>query len=257
MKNNSRASIRRILCTRSDRPFDTWNSATTGHQRSERGSSTASSWMRTRSYKLMQQFATGFSDEEAGLEKSAFSSSERSERLLPTDIRSFYTIEKTTKSEVKPPKARAMEFPPEEMISSSSVGKGVFTPEGLDYASRLDEGVTDEKRGAPVVSAPQNQQTTCSGPLAIPSRRRMFSRVTVYINGSTAPKISDHKLRRLLVSHGASLALSLSRRKVTHVIIGHPNDVGRGAGGGLSSTKIDKEIRRTSSAGIKYVVPEW
>jgi len=32
---------------------------------------------------------------------------------------------------------------------------------------------------------------------------------------------------------------------------------GSGAGGGLSGTKIEKEIRRVGGCGVKYVGVEW
>ncbi|KAL4956909.1 hypothetical protein BDW69DRAFT_181157 [Aspergillus filifer] len=80
----------------------------------------------------------------------------------------------------------------------------------------------------------------------------------IYINGQTNPLISDHKLKSLLVAHGATLSLSLSRR-ITHIIIGKPNGgPGKGgAGGGLAAGKIQKEISRGGWRGIRVVGVEW
>jgi len=88
-------------------------------------------------------------------------------------------------------------------------------------------------------------------------KRPIFSNLTIYINGSTAPMISDHKLKQLLAEHGARLSIALGRRTVTHVIVGRPNGVEGGAGGGLSGSKIQKEIQRVRGCGIKFVSVEW
>lgn len=86
----------------------------------------------------------------------------------------------------------------------------------------------------------------------------IFTGLCVYINGSTAPAIGDHKLKHLLAEHGAHISISLSRRSVTHVIVGKPNDGrGGGAGGGLAGSKIQKEIQRVRGKGVKFVGVEW
>lgn len=89
-------------------------------------------------------------------------------------------------------------------------------------------------------------------------KRKMFHGLHFYINGSTAPLVSDHRLKQLLVQHGAGICISLARRTVTHVILGTPNGgVGGGAGGGLSARKMQKEIKRMGGCGVKYVGVEW
>lgn len=86
----------------------------------------------------------------------------------------------------------------------------------------------------------------------------IFAGLTIYLNGSTAPMISDHKLKHLIASHGGNISIALGRRTVTHVILGKHND-GRvdGAGGGLAGSKIQKEISRVGGKGVKYVGVEW
>lgn len=88
----------------------------------------------------------------------------------------------------------------------------------------------------------------------------IFDGVVVYINDSTYPLISDHKLRHLLAENGARISIYLGRRQVTHVVLGKPcsvSIVGVGAGGGLSSSKIQKEISTVGGCGVKYVGVEW
>jgi len=86
----------------------------------------------------------------------------------------------------------------------------------------------------------------------------IFAGLTIYLNGSTAPMISDYKLKHLLATHGANISIALGRRSVTHVILGkHSDGRGGGAGGGLAGSKIQKEISRVGGKGVKYVGVEW
>lgn len=88
--------------------------------------------------------------------------------------------------------------------------------------------------------------------------RGIIDELVVYINGSTYPMVSDHKLKQLLAENGARLSTHLGRRQVTHVILGKPcGRVGSGAGGGLAGGKLEKEIRRIGGCGVKYVGVEW
>lgn len=89
-------------------------------------------------------------------------------------------------------------------------------------------------------------------------KRGIFDGLVIYINGSTYPLISDHKLKQVLAENGAKLSFHLGRRQVTHVILGKPSETrGSGAGGGLAGSKLDKEIKRVGGCGVKYVGVEW
>lgn len=85
---------------------------------------------------------------------------------------------------------------------------------------------------------------------------QIFAKTTIYINGSTAPAVSDHRLKQVLTRHGANMSISLGRRTVTHVILGQPSSKG-GSGGGLSGSKIQKEIANKRGESVKYVTAEW
>ncbi|PNY25709.1 Uncharacterized protein TCAP_04352 [Tolypocladium capitatum] len=87
--------------------------------------------------------------------------------------------------------------------------------------------------------------------------RKLFDGVVVYVNGSTYPLVSDHRLKHLLGEHGAHVSLHLSRRGVTHVILGRPAGGRTGAGAGLAGGKLEREIRRTGRCGVKFVGVEW
>ncbi|OAA55392.1 brct domain containing protein [Cordyceps fumosorosea ARSEF 2679] len=94
-----------------------------------------------------------------------------------------------------------------------------------------------------------------------PEKRQLLAGVVAYVNGSTAPLVSDHQLKAALAAHGARVSPHLARRQVTHVILGRPvaggGGGGAGCGGGLAGTKMEREIRRRGGSGIKYVGVEW
>jgi len=85
---------------------------------------------------------------------------------------------------------------------------------------------------------------------------QIFTNLNFYINGSTIPTISDHKLRRLISEHGGGMSIALGRRTVTHVILSKPSSSG-GCGGGLAGTKIQKEVARQGGKAMRYVTAEW
>lgn len=82
--------------------------------------------------------------------------------------------------------------------------------------------------------------------------RKLFDGVTVYVNGSTFPLVSDHRLKQIISENGGDMALHLGRRRVTHVILGRPS-----SGGGLAAGKLEREIRKTGGSGVKFVGAEW
>lgn len=82
---------------------------------------------------------------------------------------------------------------------------------------------------------------------------QIFKFLNLYLNGSTAPLVSDHRLKQLWVQHGGEVSIGLGRRTVTHVILGE----GISGGGGLASSKIQKEVTRVRGKGIKYVNVKW
>src|SRR5271156_3239297 len=44
-----------------------------------------------------------------------------------------------------------------------------------------------------------------------PSLPQIFSGLNIYLNGSTLPHISDHKLKHLLAQHGANISIAPGR----------------------------------------------
>ena len=94
---------------------------------------------------------------------------------------------------------------------------------------------------------------------------KIFNGLTFYINGCTAPLVSDHRLKYLIVENGGRVAIALGRKSVTHVILGAAayqlgsdnGAAGNGAGGGLAAGKLHREVQRLRGSVVKYVKVEW
>ncbi|KAF2687930.1 hypothetical protein K458DRAFT_385495 [Lentithecium fluviatile CBS 122367] len=110
----------------------------------------------------------------------------------------------------------------EEMGSKSSVSR-----EGTD------EDTTDE-------GMPTHFLRRRSGAIDDSTEKQIFEGLCFYLNGSTAPLISDHKLKHLLSAHGDNHSIAPGRRAVTHIILGTQ------CGGSLSVSKLQKESGRRS-----------
>jgi hypothetical protein len=234
--------------------FDPWNSASTGHQRAENPYSNTTAWRDTRAAKLAIQFASASGDCTAdstneisgggegagggvGEWKWLSEAEARRQQLGCRDIRTMMRMTKPTK------RGRDVEADVDSDRDASKRGKI------LCQTQTQPETETKPK--------PKNKDKDESGEK---KARKILTGTTIYINGSTMPHISDHKLKTLLVSHGAEVAISLARKSVTHVIVGKPNagaGAGAGAGGGLAAGKLQKEIARGGWRGVKVVGVEW
>lgn len=93
------------------------------------------------------------------------------------------------------------------------------------------------------------------------SKREIFDGLVIYINESTYPLMSDHKLKHLLTENGAKISIHLRRKQVTHVILGRSNGCqssnANGAGGSLAASKIQKEIKRVGGCEVKHINVDW
>lgn len=133
----------------------------------------------------------------------------------------------------------------------------VVKPKAKQHESVAESETPPSAQPAPYRTARSSQDEVLQDePVPEKKEAQIFRNLTIYINGSTAPLISDHKLKRLLAAHGARLSIALGRRSVTHVVIGK-DCASAGAGGGLASTKIQKEIEMRRGKGIKYVNAAW
>ncbi|KAF2877885.1 hypothetical protein BDV95DRAFT_479498 [Massariosphaeria phaeospora] len=228
--------------------FDPWNSGSTGHQRANNRLSGSTSWRESRNLKLGEQFRGGLS----GGARVADTVGAGSEGFGKDGRKANGGWEKGAKGLRAGGQRSLMEvWGAKKGGREDGVGKSV--DEDVDMAADIkvqspsaeaeEHLTTDETPSAPIQTAPPTQ---------------IFHNLRFYINGSTAPHISDHKLKHVLAAHGARTSTALGRRTVTHVILGIVNNGHHGgAGGGLAATKIQKEIARTVSKTVKFVTVQW
>ncbi|KAI6711261.1 hypothetical protein JHW43_006171 [Diplocarpon mali] len=197
--------------------FDAWNSSSTGHQRAENALGHSTGWRQSRNLKLSYQFKSGVTGGHRISDQVGVGSKdweEKAKALISNEVRESAGV-------------RVAGRVTRERVALSS--------EEQLMAQRKRED--DSKDG----------ERLCR-------KRGIFEGLVIYINGSTHPSISDHKLKHVLAENGGKMSLHLGRRQVTHVILGKPSGtLGMGAGGGLSGIKLEKEIRRVGGCGVKYV----
>ncbi len=259
--------------------FDAFNSSSTGHQRAENRLSGSTLWRDSRHTKLREQFNSGLGggkrvadtvgagsdgaaknmgllengtvtwrrdEDQMTLQQSMKVEDDNVERPnkrrkldeATTVFAKDVDIKSTPRPVVKD-KAEPHDSSPSDFLSPIDPNTSIFTPPST---------LTEQKPESTVKSPPEPPQ--------------IFKNLTIYINGSTAPAVSDHKLKHLLSSHGAHISIALGRRTVTHVIIGRPGSGresgGNGhGGGGLSGSKFHKEITAKGGEKVQYVTVDW
>lgn len=235
------------------RNFDPWNSVALGHQRAE--TKGPQGWRDNRTWKLQNQLAGGHSGGDRLSDRVGAGSEDYDEQrqiLIPKEVRAraansvMDMLRKpgTMSSSSSRPASKS----PEKELSKEpqdarEEGRSATTGEIPTASSQQHEGKDDEE------SARAEGQSSGGG--------KIFDGLVIYVNGSTHPLISDHKLKHLLAQNGARMSIHLGRRQVTHVILGKPSGPNGGAGGGLAGGKLEKEIRRVGGCGVKYVGVEW
>lgn len=227
------------------RNFDPWNSVALGHQRAE--TKGPQGWRENRTWKLQNQLAAGNTGG-ARLADTVGAGSddydEKNQVLIPKEVRARAAnsvMDMLRKPGTMTPNGGRSASPEKRVHSESHAESFVTTEESL-VASEKEE---DEQDGEAVKVQSQDRVS------------KIFDGLVIYVNGSTHPLVSDHKLKHILVENGAAMSIHLGRRKVTHVILGKPSGPNGGAGGGLAGGKLEKEIRRVGGCGVKYVGVEW
>lgn len=210
--------------------FDPWNSSSTGHQRAENRLSGSTSWRASRNLKLGEQYRGGLSGGKRVADTVGAGSTE-----LVKDGRRENDQSGGQKSLA-------------EVWAASRAGKKTCQDkEPSTYTNQdheCDQAPDSDVHSGLLESSAQLPE------------KHIFSGLCFYINGSTAPLVSDHRLKHFLVLHGARHSIALGRRTVTHVILGTSSTNG-GAGGGLAATKLQKEIARTGGKAVKFITAEW
>lgn len=217
--------------------FDSWNSSSTGHQRPD--TNPGIRWRQSRSKKLNVQYQAGRNGGERVSDTwGAGSEDWDKERgvLIPKSIRGRKGL--SVKDMLYRP--GLMQATPKNRVVQTAAA-GITEPSGVSTEDALTVARTREDKEKEAAYAGHD----------------IFDGVVVYLNGSTYPLVSDHKLKHILSENGAKLSLHLGRRQVTHVIVGRPTGSSRGAGGGLAGAKLEKEIRAARGCGVKFVGADW
>ncbi len=227
------------------RHFDPWNSVGTGHQRAE--SRGPQGWRNSRNTKLHSQFTSGHTggkriSDTVGRGSDDFDAA--AQTLIPREMR---TRTRNTVADM----LRCPGTMQRTLSSASSEPCGSASPEKRPPSATAERGIS-EAQDQP---AEEKARVTAEG--GQEKERKMFDGLVVYVNGSTHPHISDHRLKHLLAENGARMSVYLGRRQVTHVIVGRPTGASGGAGGGLAGGKLEKEIKRVRGCGVKFVGVEW
>ncbi|KZZ89137.1 brct domain containing protein [Moelleriella libera RCEF 2490] len=215
--------------------FDPWNSSSTGHQRAEQRQLTG--WRDLRNGQLNHQLRRGRNGPAAGAKTGAGAGAGAGVGAKTGAA----VLEKKSKNSVvdmlrqpglmETPRPAATPSLPSSSSSSAAAVAAANTATATSTSTST--------------SRSSNSADMSSG------GRGIFAGTIIYVNGSTFPHISDHKLKHVLAEHGARMSLHLGRRAVTHVVLGS------GGGGGLAGGKADREIRRVRGCGVYFVGVEW
>ena len=227
--------------------FDPWNTHSTGHQRAESREGASTSWRAHRTAKLRQQYS--------GKGARRNSSGSVNEETASVPLGPGDEIDPVGEARAQKGITRTGDIA-EWMRSGGTRGCGRSESSRSPQKPEFHDGKPtvgsshDREDGRGDESAP-----------AEAAHRPIFANLTFYINGSTMPRVSDHRLKQLLSQHGGRVALGHARRTVTHIIIGKPNaGPGAGAGGGLAAGKIEKEVRsrnRGHGVGPRFISVDW
>jgi hypothetical protein len=264
--------------------FDPFNSSATGHQRAENRLGGSTSWRDSRSLKLREQFVSGVGggkrvSDTVGAGSLDFGQDGRTESGGWVDgAKGLRTGGQTSLWE-----SMKLEKDVDRLAEKVKTGKAkdatsvvnAFTPfKKPDGSFRETSWTSHESSPSHLLSpwdttessqavqeddvqAEEHVEQDAATRSESQSYPQIFAGLTFYINGSTAPHISDHKLKHLLSLHGGNLSIALGRRSVTHIIIGKPGSHGEGCGGGLAGTKIQTEIARQRGKSLHFVTAEW
>ncbi|KAF1963339.1 hypothetical protein CC80DRAFT_397255 [Byssothecium circinans] len=231
------------LPTESIRPFlDAWNSSSTGHQRAENRLSGAMSWRQSRNLKLGEQYKGGLT----GGKRVADTVGAGSEDFGKDGRKANGGWERGAKGLRKGGQMSLVEVWSQKKEGVIRSLQDMESTEGEEVKDNMDV-----EKGASNTKFHQDTTPRRSLESSNPAEKQIFEGFCFYLNGSTMPLISDHKLKHLLSLHGASHSIAFGRRTVTHVILGTTS------GSGLAASKIEKEIAKTRGKGVKFVPAEW
>ncbi|KAH7349100.1 hypothetical protein BKA66DRAFT_293853 [Pyrenochaeta sp. MPI-SDFR-AT-0127] len=237
--------------------FDPWNSSSTGHQRAENRLSGSTAWRVSRNLKLAEQYKAGLD----GGKRLAYTVGAGSRDFgrggrKPNGAWETGAKGLRTGGQQSLVEAWTVTKPSKTSLQALDNEASVIQTDGPLLSADEEFDCGQDADSSNLTGPDLDLQDNLSGTLAAFPKKHIFSGLCFYINGSTAPLVSDHKLKQLLAAHGARHSIALGRRSVTHVVLGIVCTQG-GAGGGLAASKIQKEITRTGGKAVKFVTAEW
>ncbi|KAI9816680.1 MAG: hypothetical protein M1826_001754 [Phylliscum demangeonii] len=222
--------------------FDPWNSISAGHQRDSHNPLVKSSqWRQSRTAKLGEQFRGGAAGRATALA-----------RTTTTTTRTPSVAEMLMNGRSGARVTKASRPRPRFCTAAAAVD--------CQAARRTEEEGPTTTTTTTTTTTPATTPTPATTTTATTTEartRKVFDQLNFYVNGSTAPRVSDHRLKYLIVANGGRVSLALGRRTVTHVVLGIAASGSAGAGGGLAAGKQQREIQRRGGCAVKYVSVDW
>ncbi|KAK7922959.1 BRCA1 C Terminus domain-containing protein [Apiospora marii] len=243
--------------------FDPWNSSSSGHQRAENRLGASTGWRDSRNAKLHSQFRGDAKRVSDAVGAGARHWDPKLQAVVPPELRARArcsvadmlakpgTMQRSLSS-LSSPASTSLPPTPSSIIG---VDTATVAPNKGDPSSKAK--ATEEGERPAGCAKPAENEDQRPSPDQEEGPGRLFAGVVIYVNGSTHPQISDHKLKHVLAKNGGRLSSHLGRKQVTHVILGRPIGGGGGFGGGLAGSKLQKEIQKVRGAAVKFVGVEW
>ncbi|KAI0156837.1 BRCA1 C terminus domain-containing protein [Xylariaceae sp. FL1272] len=253
MPSPSKQPITKAAEPKFGQSFDPWNSSSTGHQRAENRLGASTGWRDSRNKKLMGQY-TGGAGGGKRISDTVGAGSEdydaQAKALITPEVRS--RGQKSVYDMLSKPGTMKEQSIPSSRTASSHQSSTTWNGRSSIPPPKNSPITVNEEIKANVEEGETTSSSSIQG-------RRLFEGVVVYVNGSTYPHISDHKLKHLLAGNGGQMSSHLGRKKVTHVILGRHagSTYGSGSGGGLTAGKLQREIQQVSGSAVKYVNVDW
>ncbi|KAH8156696.1 hypothetical protein CIB48_g11547, partial [Xylaria polymorpha] len=194
--------------------FDPWNSSSTGHQQAENRLGVSTGWRTSRNRKLMGQFTGGAGggkriSDTAG--EGAQHWDHQAKAVITPEVRSrarCSVLDMLAKpGAMKPSSSSSASAPP---VAPAPAAASTSTSSEFRKAKSRSSSPS-EMTAEECLMARRREEDAAREQAKQP--RKIFDGVVVYLNGSTHPLISDHKLKHVLAENGASMSSHLGRRK--------------------------------------------
>lgn len=246
--------------------FDPWNSSSSGHQRAENRLSASTGWRDSRNAKLHSQFRGDAKRVSDAVGAGARDWDPKLQAMVPPELRArarcsvadMLAKPGTMQRSLSSLSSSSSTSLPSTASSSSRIGVEIAVRASHKGGQGSTTKTTEEgKRPAEYAEKADDDDDKKPSPDRDEGPGRLFAGVVIYVNGSTHPQISDHKLKHVLAKHGGRLSSHLGRKQVTHVILGRSIGEGGGSGGGLAGSKLQREIHKVRGTAVKFVGVEW